>query len=84
MPSRDSPGPGRVHLIQQQSGHADRLSWQVVLDSEVEAVLDVLTSREAQAIELRQNSPFAGVLSESERLAVLAAFVELWRQEHVA
>src|SRR5437899_9286789 len=41
--------------------------WRVILDEGVEAVLDALTSRTSHAVELRQNSPFAGVLSETER-----------------
>ena len=32
-----------------------------------------LTAQSAEADELRQNSPFAGVLPEAERLAVLRA-----------
>jgi excisionase family DNA binding protein len=48
--------------------------WQVVLDDGPEAVLDALTSSAAYAIELRRTSPFAGVLSEEERKAVLVAF----------
>src|SRR5262249_52691769 len=35
--------------------------WEAVLDEGAEAVLDVLTSRTPVAVELRQNSPFAGV-----------------------
>jgi hypothetical protein len=58
--------------------------WQVVLDSGTEAVLDALTSRAPFAIELRQNSPFAGVLTETERRDVLAAFGARWREEHAA
>jgi hypothetical protein len=42
-------------------------------------VLEALTSRDAWAVELRQNSPFAGVLSGAGRAAVLAAFREHWR-----
>jgi hypothetical protein len=38
--------------------------WQKVLDSGVDAVADVLTSQGPAALELRQNSPFAGVISE--------------------
>ena len=49
-----------------------------------EAVLDALTSRTSHAVELRQNSPFAGVLSETERRDVLAAFATVWRAEHAA
>lgn len=48
--------------------------WQVVLDDGPEAVLDALTSSAAYATELRRTSPFAGVLSEDERNAVLTAF----------
>lgn len=58
--------------------------WRVVFDTGVEAVLDVLASHSSQAVELRQNSPFAGVLSESERHAVLAAFTATWHRERAA
>ncbi|WP_131745871.1 helix-turn-helix domain-containing protein [Frankia sp. Cppng1_Ct_nod] len=58
--------------------------WQDVLDAGVDTVLDVLTSRSQQAVELRQNSPFAGVLPERDRLAALAAFRAWWRKDHVA
>ena len=57
---------------------------QAVLDDGVEAVLDVLTSRSPQAVELRQNSPFAGVLPEAERRAVLATFASSWRGDRAA
>lgn len=58
--------------------------WQTVLDAGVEAVLDTLTSRAPDAVELRQNSPFAGVLPEAERRTVLSAFADRWRDEHAA
>ena len=48
--------------------------WARLLDGPVEDVLAVLTSPVPRARELRQNSPFAGVLSEEERQQVLAAF----------
>ena len=54
--------------------------WQTVLDTGPEAVLDTLASRAPDAIELRQNSPFAGVLPEAERRAVLKAFAASRRQ----
>ena len=50
--------------------------WQAVLDDGVEAVLDVLTSSGQYAVELRTMSPFAGILSESERRVVLDAYAE--------
>ncbi len=49
-------------------------AWQSVFDGGPETVLESLTSAAPLAIELRQNSPFAGVLSEEERSAVLRAF----------
>ena len=49
-------------------------AWQSVLGGGPEAVLQTLTSQAPLAIELRQNSPFAGVLSDDERRAVLGAF----------
>ncbi|MEV8506757.1 helix-turn-helix domain-containing protein [Actinoplanes sp. NPDC051475] len=50
--------------------------WDAVLDEGVEAVLEALTSSAEYAIELRENSPFAGILAEDERRQVLAAFVQ--------
>ncbi|MEV4414753.1 excisionase family DNA-binding protein [Catellatospora sp. NPDC049609] len=58
--------------------------WRQVLDGGVEAVLEVLTSSSPDAAELRQNSPFAGVLPESTRQGVLAVFAECWRQKRMA
>jgi excisionase family DNA binding protein len=48
--------------------------WDKLLRGPVDKVLEALTSRTPRARELRQNSPFAGVLSEGERLGVLSAF----------
>ena len=56
--------------------------WQKVLDAGVDAVADVLTSQRPAALELRQNSPFAGVISEEVRSLVLASFVRHWRRDH--
>ena len=48
--------------------------WQQLLEGPVEGVLDALTSRSPRSRELRQNSPFAGVLTDAERKAVLDGF----------
>jgi excisionase family DNA binding protein len=48
--------------------------WSSILESGPEAVLETLTSASPEAVELRQNSPFAGVLSDEERRAILTAF----------
>jgi len=80
----------RVNLDRLRRVHPDGMAsvwfdrWQVVLDDGVEAVLEVLTSRSPHAVELRQNSPFAGVLPEVERHAVLASFASRWRQDRAA
>src|ERR1035438_5004135 len=56
--------------------------WQEVLDAGVDAVADVLTSQGPAALELRQSSPFAGVISQEVRSRVLASFVRHWRRDH--
>jgi len=78
---------GNLHRLRAQ--HPDRGMtarwlghWQEVLDAGVDAVADVLTSQGPVALELRQNSPFAGVVSEEVRSRVLASFVRHWRREH--
>ncbi|MBB5825071.1 excisionase family DNA binding protein [Micromonospora carbonacea subsp. aurantiaca] len=48
--------------------------WQEKIDEGVGSVLRALTSEDPEAVELRQNSPFAGVLSQPQRLKVLEAF----------
>jgi excisionase family DNA binding protein len=72
----------RVHPHGMAAMWLDR--WGDTLAAGTEAVLEVLTSRADYAVELRQNSPFAGVLSGSERQAVLAAFGTYWRVERAA
>ena len=48
--------------------------WEDLLEGPVDGVLEALTSRTPRARELRQNSPFAGVLTEQERGRLLSAF----------
>lgn len=52
--------------------------WRHALDAGPEEVLQVLTSPAESAVELRQNSPFAGVLEETDRSRVLDAFRQYW------
>ena len=65
----------RVNLDRLRRIHPDGMAavwldqWRTLLEGDAEAVLDVLTSRAPDAVELRQNSPFAGVLSETDRRA---------------
>lgn len=63
-----------------RGGAAVRLrEWERILEGPVSGVLEVLTSRSPRARELRQNTPFAGILAEDERIAVLEAF--RWAEE---
>jgi hypothetical protein len=55
--------------------------WDAVLDQGVEAVLEALTSSAAYAVDLRKASPFAGILPDSERRAVIAALADS-RRDH--
>lgn len=55
-------------------------AWERLLDSGPESVLATLTSDTAEAIELRQNTPFAGLLTEAERQAALTAFAAAWER----
>jgi excisionase family DNA binding protein len=76
------------NLDRLQAVHPDGMAagwlqrWRATLAAGIEPVLEALTSRSANAVELRQNSPFAGVLPEPERRAVLAAFAAYWRGRH--
>ena len=55
--------------------------WDAVLEQGVEAVLEALTSSAAYAVKLREASPFAGILPENERQAVVAAFADSRRDQ---
>lgn len=48
--------------------------WETLLEGPIEDVMEALTSRSPRARELRQNSPFAGVLDEAERTQVLSGY----------
>jgi hypothetical protein len=48
--------------------------WDRLLEGSVPALLAAMTRRSPYGRELRQNSPFAGTLSDEERTKVLAAW----------
>jgi excisionase family DNA binding protein len=52
--------------------------WERILDEGLAAVLDTLVSTTPEACELRQNSPFAGVLDDATRVQVLRSFEHYW------
>jgi excisionase family DNA binding protein len=51
--------------------------WDLLLKGGVESILDALTSPSPRSRELRQNSPFAGVLNDLDRQQVLRAFSQV-------
>ncbi|WP_106400455.1 hypothetical protein [Actinocorallia populi] len=52
--------------------------WMIILDAGVDAVIEVLLSRDPEAVELRQNAPFAGVLEQEHRERLLEEFRRHW------
>ena len=69
---------GRANLSVLEGHRAARrwlAEWDKLLDGPLDRVLEALTSRAPRARELRQNSPFAGVLTEEERQRVLAGSI---------
>ena len=58
--------------------------WRAALDSGPDRVLSVLVSETPEAAEMRQNSPFTGILSKDERIKVLESFRVHWRTEHAS
>ena len=54
------------------------LEWQEILDNwPLEKVLELLNSSDERARRLRQSSPFCGILSPEERLAVFMEYESL-------
>lgn len=54
-------------------------AWERILERGAESVLQTLTSPAREAIDLRQNTPFAGLLTDDERRAVLRWFAAAGR-----
>ena len=55
---------------EQAAGWLD--AWQSLLDGPPELLVDVLLGEDERSVDLRQVSPFAGVLTQQERLAAIA------------
>lgn len=52
--------------------------WQRILDTwTIENILDLLRSSNQEARRLRQSSPFCGILSQEERIAIFKAYEAL-------
>lgn len=50
--------------------------WERILDSGIGQILETLTATDEKSYELRENSPFAGVLSQERRVKVLRTIRE--------
>jgi excisionase family DNA binding protein len=57
--------------------------WQKLLDGPIEGILEALTSRSPKSRELRQNTPFAGVLTDEQRRAALNGFKQVMHEQVV-
>ncbi|MBC7630149.1 MAG: hypothetical protein H7290_01505 [Flavobacterium sp.] len=57
-------------------------AWERILDTGLDEVVATLVSRSPASCELRQNSPFAGVLPDATRIEFLASFGRDWDREH--
>ena len=70
----------RVNLRRLHAAHPRGMAarwlykWERLLDRPVDDLLEALTSRSERGCELRQNSPFAGVLTQHERGRILENF----------
>lgn len=82
-------GRARANLDRFSAVHAGTMAaywlglWQAALDEGPDKVLSVLVSDSQEAAEMRQNSPFTGILPADERRAVLTSFREHWHAGHV-
>lgn len=59
-------------------------AWEEILAQGLDVVMETIVSSSAEACELRQNTPFAGVLDDATRRQVLKTFREHWNSEHRA
>ena len=58
------------------------LEWQGLLDSPLDELIAFLESDDERATRLRQSSPFCGILTAQERLAIIRQFQG--RESHAA
>ncbi len=68
-------------LARQPDGAQWVNEWLRIIDRGPEAVMRTLTSTDPLARELRQNSPFVGLLADAERRAILDAFQRSRRKQ---
>ncbi|SMY01580.1 DNA-binding protein [Brevibacterium antiquum] len=66
----------RLKHVHRPDGMAVRCldQWQSVIDGGLDELVATLTGTDERSSQLRQNSPFAGVLSDDQRMKVLRSF----------
>jgi len=65
----------RLKAVHPRGGAARWITeWEQLLAGPVDELLEALTSRSEKGCELRQNSPFAGVLTQRDRGRILETF----------
>ena len=82
MSDRAQSNLGRARMIHPRSRSTIE-AWEAIL-RDPEQVMDTLTATDEQSHELRQNTPFAGVLDEGERTRILEAFAAWWSDAHAS
>jgi excisionase family DNA binding protein len=81
-------GRARANVDRFSAVHAGTMAaywlglWKNALDEGPDRVLAILVSDGAEAAEMRQNSPFTGILPVQERQAILESFRAHWRAGH--
>jgi hypothetical protein len=68
----------KMHPIARGSSVARLDEWVELLAGPLETALAAYTARDYRGCELRQHNPFAGLLADDDRIAVLQA----WRRLH--
>jgi len=58
--------------------------WKQIIDSGIDVLMTTLVGTDERSSELRQNSPFAGVLSDVQRQKVLRSFRDYWHAKELA
>ena len=69
---------GRFRRIVCANSQPYLIEWERAIDQGIDAALALATEESEHATALRQASPFAGILTEPERLAFLAQ----WKRDH--
>ena len=84
-------GIARDNIRRWREVHAERPpilaalgQWSDILDEGVESIVATLTGQTEAAEDLRQNSPYAGVLSQKQREQALTSFRSHWEPRHTA